>query len=179
VLVALDVAAHGNWGNDHLSARQREAMSCALETHEHELLQLVESESKTPSARYAPLWEPYGHSERMLYDSALTTIDFLTLYRRPPWSSVCAALRRLAEQRVQKGLPYDPSSREPDVGVSVYFAMICYRPRVAEQLLARGATAVLDAARDCGVLAGWLASHRVRPQNVLRYRRKRALATVG
>jgi hypothetical protein len=148
-LVALHTAANGEWGTLHLSSVQRDSIARALIALEHECMTSIESESKDPSAPYAPLWKPYGGSARMLYDSALTTIDFLTLYPRPPWSSVCAALQFLAENRSRGGLPYDPGAAYPDIGVSIYFVALCSRPPVAQQLAARGATAALDATRDC------------------------------
>jgi hypothetical protein len=156
-LVALDTAANGEWGDLHLSSDHRKAISHATTDLEHEFLESIESESKDPSASYAPLWEPYGRSARMLYDSALTTIDFLTLYPRSPWSSVCTVLQYLADNRIHGALPYDSSAPGPDVGISSYFAAICYRPSVMRQLMVCGATGVLDAASDCLAfsLANW------------------------
>ena len=150
-LVVLDSAANGEWGRNHLSTTQRKAMGQALTTFESEFIQAIESESKTLSSKYVPFWKPYGDGKntRMLYDSALTTLDFLTLYPRPPWSAILSTLQHLTECRVRRGIPYDPESTDPDVGMSGYFAVICFRPNVRDQIEAHGMSGVLDAAQEC------------------------------
>jgi hypothetical protein len=148
-LLSLDVAVRSGWAEAHLPEKLRQRMSQVLDRYKETLLQLLESECKDPETGYAPLWVPYGRFKPMIYMSALTTIDLLTLYREPPWHLILEALHYLALQRKGAALPYDPSQDSPDIGMSSFFAMICYRPNVRAQLLALQDKDVLDAARDC------------------------------
>jgi hypothetical protein len=148
VLLVLEIAAAGEWSRNHLSEDQRLKFLQALRRVESSFIEMIESDSKNPSSSYAPLWLPYGHSPKMVYDSALTTIDILTLFSRAPWSCIVRALQFLATNRSGGALRYDPES-QADVGTSVYFASICYRPRVTEHLVLDGKIGVLKAAYDC------------------------------
>jgi len=134
VLLALECATTPAWGTKHLSASTVERFQAFLADKKAELLLALDSEAKSPTTEYSPLWEPYGHSQRMLYDSSLTTLDLLTLLSDPPWDTIIAALAHIAAGQVQGALPYDPSSKTGDVGISTYFAVLCRRQRVSTQL---------------------------------------------
>jgi hypothetical protein len=96
------------------------------------------------------LWIPYGGFEKKLFDTTLFTVDLLTLYSPPLlWSSVLKALKKLSEA-VTAGLPFDPSSTTPDVGISGYFSAICFRPSVYKTLQkSNDGRQIIESAQRC------------------------------
>ncbi len=112
----------------------RQQFTAAINRLRGSLIMRLESEARSPNNPYSPLWEPYGHSPKMAFDSALTTIDFLTLLEQPPWEVMISALRHISCNQVADGLPYDPTCDLPDIGISTYFAAICCRWRMTEHL---------------------------------------------
>jgi hypothetical protein len=148
-LLALECAASSAWGEQHLPRKDVDRVKEVLNDHRADLMLALESEARSPTT-YAPLWEPYAHRGRMIYDSALTTLDLLTLLTDPPWNIVVAALYHLARGKMELGLPYDPSLDKPDVGISAYFATICRRGPVLQRLrTTEGEDSILSAADDC------------------------------
>jgi hypothetical protein len=146
---AAEFAAESEWAAARLPRTMRQRMATLLDQHKERLLQTIESECKDPQKGYAPLWVPYGKFAPMVYMSALLMVDFLTLWKRPPWHIIDPAISHLASRRKGGALPYDPSCSTPDLGVSSYFAVVCFRPEVRQHLIETKQTDVLDAARAC------------------------------
>jgi hypothetical protein len=108
----------------------------------------VISESRSPLSGYAPFWKPYGNLPRMTWDTALTSVDLLSLCMNPPWDTIIDVLVTLASN-VNDGLPFDPSSAEPDLGMSMYFAAVCFRQEVETKLTRPNNRQALEAAKRC------------------------------
>ena len=135
-LLAMQCASSEAWGQRHLPATEVAEVRELLANRKAELLLDIESEAKSLTQPYSPLWEPYGHRPRMVHDSALTTVDLLSLLTDAPWDVIITALSHLAKTKVEHGLPYDPSLSTADLGVSTYFAVICRRRPVFNKLKA-------------------------------------------
>jgi hypothetical protein len=148
-VLALESASYSNWGVARVPEELRRKTARILKRHQETIMQLLEAECKAPASEFVPLWTPYGGWKPMVYMSGLITIDLLSLCKKPPWNLIGRALEHLSENRVDAALPYNPSLREPDIGVSSYFAMLCFRPSVRMYLLQAGYVHVLDAAREC------------------------------
>jgi hypothetical protein len=131
VLLALQAGGQGRWAEEHLSEDMRGKMQRSFDDRERRWLVWLESESLSPTRADAPFWTPYGGYSRMLYDTALTTVDLLTLLPRPPWDSIFFVLNALAKRAtLDGGLPYSPERDKADVGLSAYFAALCHRSAV-------------------------------------------------
>ncbi|MEW8436921.1 MAG: hypothetical protein AB2689_02090 [Candidatus Thiodiazotropha taylori] len=147
VLLALHMLQAGEWGKSHLTEIERHNVWNKLEELRTPLLEHVESSAKTPDSE---LWVPYGNSERMIFDSALTTVDFLSLNPEAPPSVISNAILHISKSFNGEGIPYDPSRKIADIGCSLYFATLCFRPIIKSAVESNDQGAeVLQIASSC------------------------------
>jgi len=92
------------------------------------LLNHLISESKNITNEYSPYFIPYGKTKEMLYDTALTTIDFLSYLSNPPLDMIINILNQIRLECVNLGaIPYKRNSDIPDIGISIYYYVLCNR----------------------------------------------------
>jgi len=93
---------------------------------------LLDSSTTNP---YSPLWPPYGGYKKQLLYTSLITLDLLfdETHALSP-SLVESILREILKHEIDGGLPYDPITRSPDVGMSGLFASVVSRLAAAGAL---------------------------------------------
>ena len=144
---AMERIAKSGWATSNLTPE--EATEVGLTTWPERKTQLVrlllDSSSTNP---HSPLWPPYGGYEKQLFYTSLITLDLLT----EEAFSVSALLiegilREILKYETDGGIPYDPTTAMPDVGISCLFAGVVSRLATAGTLpKSSGGTDVFDAA---------------------------------
>jgi hypothetical protein len=84
---------------------------------------------------FSPLFPPYGNHELMAFDTALTTIDFISQPLDGMLAPLAAdVLSRILASRINGAIPYGRGLDSPDVGMSAYFLSIITRQGFLENL---------------------------------------------
>lgn len=85
---------------------------------------------------YGPLWRPYGGFPKQVFYTGLVTADLLIDADIPevPAATLESVLGRMTDFEVDGGLPHDPQSDWPDVGMSGMFASVSARMAAKGQL---------------------------------------------
>jgi hypothetical protein len=84
---------------------------------------------------YKPFFPPYGRYDPMLYDTALTTIDLIS---NPLPNSLAPTvvdiLSEIVNNKIDRGIPYNPTAESPDIGLSAYLLAVTVRSGFLESL---------------------------------------------
>lgn len=122
-------------GNKYLSSSQIKELVSIYERDKQMLIKHIISESKDITNKYSPYFVPYGRTEEMLYDTALTTIDFLSYLSSPPLDLIINILNQIRLECVDLGaVPYNQEIKTPDIGMSIYYYVLCNRKIIREAI---------------------------------------------
>lgn len=82
--------------------------------------------------RHSPLWPPYGGYEKQLFYTSLITLDLLIDEAQTISPTMIeSVLLEILKHETDGGLPYDPTTMTPDVGISGLFASVVSRLTVS------------------------------------------------
>ena len=112
----------------YLNTSQIKELEAIYKRDKGPLLNHLISESKNITNEYSPYFIPYGRTKEMLYDTALTIIDFLSCISNPPLDVIINILNQIRLECANlKAIPYYRDFTTLDIGMSIYYYVLCNR----------------------------------------------------
>jgi len=152
-------AIEENWEDDYLGGHSDYRLQFAAMLNNSNLTKALEF---LDSDKEYVIWKPYAEASRLGFTTALATIEPLVPFCDRPmaWQRFVFTLAYISRFAIDGVIPYneptesnpelDMSSKQPDIGISAYFASVCSTSSIRSKLREHpDGKQILDLADSC------------------------------